>query len=358
MTAPVVLQPGQGPFPQADAVLLSDPTTALWGWLPNRDSRPVLTVEPGQTVTVDTVSHEGIHTDQGRDPVAFFARHGIERAGVLDDAIAIAGSALRHDPRVDGPHIVTGPIAVAGAMPGDLLRVDMLTLTPRVSYGIVSSRHGKGALTGELPVAPTVSTLCRVRDGFGVIDGGAHEITFPLRPFLGIVAVAPDTSERVHSVPPGAHGGNLDLSLLVEGSTLFLPVRVPGALLSVGDPHYAQGDGEVALTAFEAPLRATMRLSLVPAAEVAGRFGDLAGPYAETPDYLVPIGLDVDLDVAVQHATRAALALLTRRFGVPTQTAYAYLSAAADLSVTQVVDQVKGAHFRIPRAHFAAWAGQ
>jgi acetamidase/formamidase len=358
VTAPVTLQPGQGAFPASDAVLLSDPTTALWGWLPNRDSRPVLTIEPGQTVTVDTVSHEGIHSDQGRDPVEFFARYGIDRADVLDDAIAFARSALPHHPRFDGPHVVTGPIAVAGAMPGDLLRVDMLTLTPRVSYGIVSSRHGKGALPGELPVPPSVSTLCRVRDECGVIDGGAHDITFPLRPFLGIVAVAPDTSERVHSVPPGAYGGNLDLALLTEGSTLYLPVQVPGALLSVGDPHYAQGDGEVALTAFEAPLRATMRLSLVPAGEVKARFGDLAGPYAETPDFLVPVGLDIDLNVAVQQATRAALSLLTHRFGVPTQTAYAYLSAAADLSVTQVVDQVKGAHFRIPRAHFSEWAGE
>ncbi|MCU1676998.1 MAG: amdA [Frankiales bacterium] len=355
MTDSVCLQPGQGHVPESDALLLSDPATTRWGWLPNRDSRPVLTITPGQTVTVDTVSHEGIHTDQGRDPIAFFGRYGIDARDVLDDAIAIARSSLRHDPRVDGAHIVTGPIAVAGALPGDLLRIDMLALTPRVSYGIVSSRHGRGALPGELPETPTVSTLCRVRDGNGVIDGGAHEITFPLRPFLGIVAVAPDTSDRVHSVPPGAHGGNIDLALLTEGSSLFLPVRVPEALLSVGDPHYAQGDGEVALTAFEAPLRATMRVSVVPAAHVAARFGELVGPYAETPDYLVPMGLDADLDVAVQHATRAALSVLTRRFGLPKQTAYAYLSAAADLSVTQVVDLVKGAHFRIPRAHFAAW---
>jgi acetamidase/formamidase len=349
------LEPGDGPRTPPEVLLTSDPATVHWGWLPNRSSRPVLRVEPGATVTIDTVSHEGILADQGRDPVAFFGRYGVDPSLVLDDAIAIAASRRSNDHAVDGPHIVTGPIAVEGARPGDVLRVDMVRLTPRTAYGIVSNRHGRGTLP-ELPGGPpVVSTFCRTANGDGLIAAGAHDIVFPLRPFLGIVGVAADTDEPVHSVPPGRHGGNLDLALLTAGATLYLPVQVPDALLYVGDPHFAQGDGEVALTAFEAPLRATLRVDVVPAGEARDRFGPLAAPFAETPELLVPMGLDADLDVAVQHATRAALRLLEHRFGIDTATAYAYLSAAADVSVTQVVDRVKGAHIRIPRRHFAAW---
>ncbi|MDQ1681089.1 MAG: hypothetical protein QOI42_1948 [Frankiaceae bacterium] len=355
MIARVALQSGAGPYPTADHVLGSDLGSISWGWLPNRSSRPVLRVAPGDTVTIDTVSHEGILADQGRDPVAFFGRYGVDRSLVLDDAIAIAASGRANDQRVDGPHIVTGPIAVDGARPGDVLRVDMVQLTPRTAYGIVSNRHGRGTLP-ELPGGPAVvSTFCRAADGDGLIAAGRHDIAFPLRPFLGIVGVAADTDDPVHSVPPGRHGGNIDLALLTEGATLYLPVQVPDALLYVGDPHFAQGDGEVALTAFEAPLRATLRVGVVPADEARDRFGPLAAPFAETPELLVPMGLDADLDVAVQQATRAALRMLEHRFGIDTATAYAYLSAAADVSVTQVVDRVKGAHIRIPRRHFAAW---
>lgn len=332
------------------------PTTTGWGWLPARGSREVLRVASGDVVVLDTISHEGILGDQGRDPVVFFARHGIGEGDVLEDAVALAASGRRHDLAVDGPHVVTGPVAVDGARPGDVLRVDMLSLARRTDYGIVSSRHGRGTLPGELPTTPgTVSTMCRVRGGVGTIESGAHRITFPLGPFLGLVGVVADTAAPLHSVPPGAHGGNLDLALLTEGSSLYLPVQVPGAMFYAGDPHYAQGDGEVALTAFEAPLRATVRLTVVPAS-VAGRtLGALAGPYAETPDLMVPIGLDADLDVAVQKATRSAIALLGLRFGVAPDTAYAYLSAAADVCVTQVVDRVKGAHLRIRRGDFAGW---
>ena len=109
-------------------------------------------------------------------------------------------------------------------------------------------------------------------------EGGERVVEFPLAPFLGTMGVAVAADERPHSVPPGAHGGNIDINLLTEGAVLYLPVQVPGALAYVGDPHFAQGDGEVALTALEASLRATLRFDVVPRAEALAEFGEIAGP--------------------------------------------------------------------------------
>ena len=150
-------------------------------------------------------------------------------------------------------------------------------------------------------------------------------------------------------MPPGPYGGNIDIRLLGVGSTLFIPIEVPDAMFFVGDPHFAQGDGEVALTAFEAPLRATVRLRVLGAAEVPAR-----RIHAMTPDFLIPIGLHVDLNEAMRECVRCALDLLEGGFGVDRPTGYAYLSAAADFAVTQVVDRVKGVHGMISRADLPA----
>ncbi|WP_423921630.1 acetamidase/formamidase family protein [Frigoribacterium sp. 2-23] len=356
------LQPGSGDIP-ADLYLPATPGTTLWGRLPCAADEAVLTVESGQQVTVDTLSHEGLLDDQGRDPVRFFGAHGIAAEGVLEDAIAIAASSSSgRDAAVDGPHVVTGPIAVRGARPGDLLKITVLRTTPRVPYGIVSNRHGRGALAGEYPLGDlTVSTFAAVDhepDGslvgtMPVTPGGDHLVRFPLRPFLGIMGVAVAGDARPHSVPPGVFGGNIDINLLTEGASLYLPVQVDGALAYVGDPHFAQGDGEVALTAMEASLRVTLQFDVVPRDEALAMFGEITGPLAETADYLVPTGLDEDLDEAVKACVRAAIALLEARFGMDRTLAYAYLSAATDFDISQVVDLVKGVHARIRVADFA-----
>ncbi|GAA4267536.1 acetamidase/formamidase family protein [Frondihabitans peucedani] len=358
-----VLQPGSGPIP-APLYLPASEANTLWGWLPCETDRAVLTIDPGDVVTIDTVSHEGILDDQGRDPVAYFARHGVPAEAVLDDAVAIAASEGRRDPAVDGPHGVTGPIAVRGAEPGDVLTMTVLEATPRVPYGVISNRHGRGALAGELPrgeLGLSVSVFASVEDdpsGGGLVGrlprtpGGPVSVSFPLRPFLGIMGVAVAGPERPHSVPPGSHGGNIDINLLVAGTSLHLPVQVPGALAYVGDPHFAQGDGEVALTAMEASLRATIRFDLVKRQDARALFGEISGPLAETADYLVPTGLDEDLDVAVQKCVRAALDLLEARFGMEESLGYAYLSAATDFDISQVVDLVKGVHARIRVSDF------
>lgn len=353
MTA--VLQAGSGPQRSA-TYLPAEPDTVLWGRLPCAADAPVLTVEPGTEVTIDTISHEGILEDQGRDPRAFFGRHGVDE--VLADAIALAAADVPRTFGVDGPHVVSRPIRVQGARAGDLLAMTVVETLPRVPYGVISNRHQRGALPGEYPLDGLVSsTFATVEDGCGVLPlrvGGPPAVRFPLAPFLGIMGVAVAGDVRPHSVPPGPHGGNVDIRLLTPGATLYLPVQVDGALAYVGDPHFAQGDGEVALTAMEAPLRATVRLDVVAREEALTRFGELAGPLAETAEYLVPTGLDEDLDTAMRNCVRAAIALLQARFGMEPQLAYAYLSAATDFDISQVVDVVKGVHARIRKADFAA----
>lgn len=354
-----VLQPRQEEA-DGERYLSAAPQNVLWGRLPCATDRAVLEISSGETVTIDTVSHEGILEDQGKDPLAYFGAHGVPAEAVLDDAIAIA-TTLSRDPDHDGPHVVTGPIRVTDARPGDLLRITVLRLEPRVPYGVISNRHGKGALAGELPrSAGPVSVFTAVAQRptglVGVLpvhEGGPALVEFPLEPFLGTMGVAVADAERPHSVPPGAHGGNIDIKLLTEGATLYLPVQVPGALAYVGDPHFAQGDGEVALTAMEASLRATLRFDVVPRAEALSEFGEVLGPLIRTPEYLVPTGLDPDLDVAMRNCVRAALGLIRARWGLDEHLAYAYLSAATDFDISQVVDIVCGVHARIRESDFA-----
>ncbi|CAN5180804.1 MAG: acetamidase/formamidase family protein [Nocardioides sp.] len=347
------LQPGVGPIRSA-TYLPSGVDSVLWGRLPCSTDSPVLRVDPGTEVTVDTISHEGILEDQGRDPRKFFESHGAGE--VLSDAIELASSAYPRTFGVDGPHVVSRPVEVAGARVGDLLAITVVETLPRVPYGVISNRHGKGALPGEFPLSgETFSAFARVEGGRGVLPlapGSDRTVRFDLHPFLGIMGVAVAGDKRPHSVPPGPHGGNLDISLLTVGSTLYLPIQVDGALAYVGDPHFAQGDGEVALTAMEASLRATVRLDVIAREDAATQFGELAGPLAETSQFLVPTGLDLDLDVATANCVRAAIGLLQARFGMDPSMALAYLSAATDFRISQVVDLVKGVHATIRKADF------
>jgi len=350
-----VLQPGFGP--RRGLYVPCETKNLSWGWILPAGSEPLATVRPGETVCVDTISHEGVLEDQGRDPLSFFGGFGVAEHEVLEDAVALARSSVAHDQGRDGPHVITGPIWVEGAEPGDLLCVEVLELWPRVPYGIVSNRHGRGALPGQMPQPGPDGVVPQVVCRFATADweaGKARMLTpegtgmsFPLRPFLGLVAVAPG-DRPAHSVPPGPHGGNLDVRLLGVGSRLYLPVQAPGALLQVGDPHFAQGDGEVALTALEGSLRALLRLDLIKGAAPAWGL-----PYGETGDAWLIAGLDEDLDEAVKKATWAALSFVCERTGADRASAYAWLSVAADLVVSQVVDQVKGVHFVLPKKWMA-----
>ena len=364
----MILNPGEGRI-CGEHYLPATPETISWGWWPNVDTPPVLSVNDGTVITVDTLSHEGILEDQGRDPVAFFAARGVPRLEVLHDAVEVAWN-VHHTFGVDGPHVVTGPVEVQGTEPGDLLRVDLLGFALRVPYGVTSNRHGLGALPGEMPdgsepadtltpSAPqgTVSVFTEVEgdavSGTAVLRYGQDQaVRYPVAPFLGMMGVAPDTSEPVATRPPGGHGGNLDIKHLVSGTTLYLPVQVPGAGFAVGDPHFAQGNGEVALTALEGSLRADMRLSVLRGAEARRACGLVENPLAETESHWIPVGLHSDLDEAMRNAVREALRFCETRLGLPRYVAYAYLSCAADFEVSQVVNDVKGVHCLIAKRDF------
>lgn len=362
-----ILQPGAH-LPAGLKYLPSTVENVMWGRLPCAADSPVLHIDSGDLVVIDTISHEGVLEDQGRDPLAYFRGHGVEGEQVLTDAIHLAASNHRREPRHDGPHINTGPIWVNGAVPGDLLKISIETVQRRVPYGIISNRHGKGALPQEYPKGErTVSVFAAVEElldrssgrsqARGVISpwaGAERTLSFELAPFFGTLGVAVAGDTRPHSVPPGTHGGNIDIKLLTQGSAVYLPVKVAGALAFVGDPHFAQGDGEVALTAMEASLRGHLRFEVIPREEALGLFGDQVGPLAETNEFLIPTGMDEDLDVAVQNCVRNALALLQARWGLDAEHAYAYLSAATDFNISQVVDIVKGVHARVRIADFAA----
>lgn len=349
----------------------STTNTIMWGYLPNRLTPPVASINSGDIVVFDTVSHEGILEDQGRDPLKYFGEHGYAKEFVLEDAVDIAGSDLEHDFFKDGPHIVTGPVEIKGARPGDVLKVDIVKLEPRVPYGVISNRHGKGALVGEYPrrkALPNpsaefperfgnVSILSPVfkKDGsyFGRLASGDKNIVFPLNPFMGIMGVAPDKEFPIHSVAPQYFGGNLDVKDLIEGTSAYYRVNVDGAMFYTGDSHFNQGDGEVALTALEASVRATFKLTLLKQGSEAipGAFIDT--PLGETAEFWMPVGLDEDLNIAMQNATRESIRFLVNQYGISEEVALAYLSANTDFAVSQVVDKTKGIHAKIRKADFA-----
>ena len=350
--------------------------TIKWGYLPNATDAPLLTVPSGATVVFDTLSHEGLLEDQGRDPLKYFASHGVPAQMVLKDAIAITGSATPHDFSKDGPHIITGPVAVEGAEPGDVLKIDILAVQPRVPYGVISNRHGKGALPGEYPLGAkpeadasaaspekfhNVSVFTPIRKNKNgkweavMKNSRGEEITFPTVPFMGVMGVAAPTDAPVHSVPPGVYGGNMDINDLSAGTTVYMPVFVKGANFYTGDPHMAQGDGEVALTALEHSMRASFRLTLLKKgdARIPSASGSLEKPFGETKQHWITIGLHADLDEAMKDAVRESLRFLTEVLGMEPAVAYAYLSAATDYQVSQVVDRTKGVHGMIRKSDFA-----
>jgi acetamidase/formamidase len=172
---------------------------------------------------------------------------------------------------------------------------------------------------------------------------------------MGTMGVAPNVAGKPNSIPPGDYGGNLDIHYLTAGATLYIPVQLAGGMFFLADPHFAQGNGEVSLTAIEGSLRATLKLSILKAGDASiPNGGKQPGPFAETPDYWIAIGLDPDLNEAMKKSTREAIRFLSEKMGMDRATAFAYLSAAADFEVSQVVDRTKGVHALIRKKDFAA----
>lgn len=305
------------------ATLRPNVATVHWGFL-DAALPAVLEIAPGDEVRLGSLS--------GGAPEAPSAP-----GMTLRPELAAIHAAHAPSP---GPHILTGPIAVKGAEPGDALRIEILDVKLADDWGFNWIKPGKGALPEDFPVESLAHfAIDRTR---GVVRA-PWGLEIAARPFFGVIGVAPARG-RVTSVIPGPFGGNMDLKELTPGAVLHLPVFAPGALLSIGDGHAAQGDGEVCLTAVETGLEGRFRIDLVKAA-------GLAGPFAQTPDHLITMGFDEDLDEAMRAALRAMIAQIEARTGLSAINAYRLCSVAADLRVTQVVNVKKGVHAMLPRRY-------
>jgi acetamidase/formamidase len=307
-------------------VLLPDERTLHGSWDPSRP--PVLTVDPGTTVRIGTL-------DSGWSTGPYAGPDTLEGLGARPRHPA-------HDPAYG--HALTGPVAVRGAQPGQVLAVRIGDVVPG-AFGTTYCGLRATALNERLGVlaAPVVHrwTLDPVA-GIGRNQAG---LSVALRPFLGVIGVPPAEPGRHSTTPPYWHGGNLDCRELVAGATLYLPVTVPGALLSVGDGHAAQGDGEVSGTAIECPMeRVDLTLGVLP-----DLFGaPLTTPVARTPAGWVTMGVAGDLDEAMAIALEAMLDVLAALHRISRSNALALASVVVDLRVTLVVNEVVGVHAVLP----------
>jgi acetamidase/formamidase len=331
-SAPAAIKP--------DVTLGSRPDTVVWGYLSARVA-PALRIKSGATVRIDTMSHQGLLTKD--DPVTFFGAAGIKPEDVLQDAKDIY-TKVPH-PKGLGVHVLTGPIYIEGAAPGDALEVRVLDLEFRVPYGVNNTGPQSGVLPGLVPTPTPRIIKTDLQRKVALLPGG---IELPLSPFLGIMGVAPPPDLiLVSSGPPGRWGGNLDLRVLTVGSTLYLPVFNDGGLFYTGDPHGVQGDGEVDGGALEQSLTATLQFILH-----KGAGNSMHGPRAEDAANYYALGLDVDLDTAMKNAVRETVELLQEKAGLTAAEAYAVASMGVDFRVAEAVDSVQLIYGTIPKKFF------
>lgn len=297
--------------------------TCHWGFF-DAALPPVATVESGSEVTVRSVSGgpavlpgDGYHI-----PPELLEIHA---GGV---------------PAMPG-HILTGPVAVEGAMPGDVLQIDILDVQLRQDWGYNFIRPLSGTLPLDFQTMHHTTIPLDLARNEATMPWG---LKLPLAPFFGVMAVAPPPDwGRISTIEPRAHGGNLDNKELVAGTTLYLPVFAEGALFSCGDGHAAQGDGEVCVTAIETALEGRFRLTV-------RRDLDVTYPEAETPTHVITMGMHPDLDTCVEIALRRMISLVADRVGISRAEAYMLCSLAADLRITQTVNREKGVHMMLPKS--------
>ncbi len=346
---------------EADHHVPSRPQNLSWGWFPI-DKEPVLSIDSGETVRIETLTHAGATQDE--DPSTFLAGMGVPPEEVLDDVKEFWAS--REERPRDGRsgHVITGPIAIEGAEPGDMLEIQILEIETRVPWGVNNTSGSGGVFSPSYPGARPDDPPIDIPRGRHLIRTGevnGREVAFvadgvevPLAPFMGIMAVAPSpvigepgvtVAEVQSSRPPGPFGGNLDVKDLKVGATLYLPVFQPQALFYVGDPHGAQGDGEVSGTAIEQSLTGTFRF-------VLHKEVDIEGPRAENATHYLLMGIDLDLDRATRKATWAVVDFLVKEKGLASDKALSVASVAVDFRVSEVVDLTQVVTGFIPKNIF------
>lgn len=338
--------------PKALHQLKATPENVHWGYF-DPAIAPALRVQSGDLIQAEAVTHHA----------------GDAPSLMMDEGIWRLFKEIPPQTRNPGVHIMTGPIWVEGAKPGDMLEVRYLSMTPRNNYGANLAANW-GYLYKEFdekervtiyeldPNSQQASALyaydvkekylqpgrvfeCPECDREQTLQG----VRIPVRPHLGTAGVAPDIHGRVSTIPPGLHGGNIDNWRIGAGATMYYPVQVDGGLFSIGDPHVSQGDGEISGTAIESSLNVCMQIIL-------RKDFHFPSPLLETPEYWIVHGFDKDLNQAARNASLHMLQLLHEHQGLSRNDAYSLMSVAGDLGITQVVDDVQGAHLRIPRGVF------
>jgi acetamidase/formamidase len=335
---PVLVAQTPGPVTHR---LLATPDTVAIGYYWS-EAKPVLRIASGDIIDVDTLLTN--------------SPAGLARAGVPDDKIeaslkAITAAYPNGDPRKGpGGHILTGPVYVEGAEPGDALEVEMLSIDFNIDYGY-------NGCSNHIAVSPCDRTVPGGTTKIIPIDKNTMTAEFmpgiviPLRPFFGSMGVAPAVDAappngRISSNPPGRHAGNMDNKELVAGSKIWIPVFAAGALFEIGDGHGAQGDGEVDQTAIETSLRGKLKLTV--------RKGmTLNFPRAETPTDYIAMATDPDLKVAMTTAIQEMIDFLVETRGLSKMQAYQLISVAGNVAVTQIVDLPNvGVHVKMPKSIF------
>jgi acetamidase/formamidase len=313
----------------AEHTLLATPATVAWGYYSGQ-SKSVLSVKSGDTVRMQTLSTCG-------SPETMVAR------GVKAEDIPAYTYPIHKEVTDKGPggHILTGPIAIAEAEPGDVLEVQILKVEIDVNFACNGFGLGRGFLPMEYPYNRSkIIPLDRDR----MIGHFGPGIEIPLRPFFGSMGVAP-AGGKIDSAPPFAHAGNMDNKELVAGTTLYIPVAARGALFQAGDGHAAQGNGEVDITALETYLTGTFKF-------IVHKDRRLIWPRAETPEYFISMGFSKDLKEATELALKDMINFLVVEKKLSRDDAYMLASVAVDLNITQLVDGNVGVHAMCPKKIF------
>ncbi len=338
--------------------LKATPETCRWGFFDN-SLDPVLTIQSGDIVAFESLAH---HCGDAPDLM-------------LDEGTRAVYESIPESERVPGVHIMTGPIYIEGAEPGDALEVKVLDMKPRVPYGC-NFEANWGLLYKEFNEKEHVTiykadvesglakaefsypywTLCDVPGRItepGKVERKAclKDIYVPLRFHFGTAGVAPKECGRINTIPPGPFGGNLDNRNFIPGTSMIYPVQVKGGLFTAGDSHFAQGDGEIAGTAIEGSVNALLQFKLRKDIKL------INNPVLETPTHYSIHGLNEDLDEALRLCALEAIDFLCANKGLTREEAYSVLSVAGDFQITQVVDAVKGVHCMIPRSMFVPAKG-
>jgi acetamidase/formamidase len=317
---------------QATYTLKATPKTVAWGYY-DAKATPVLHVKSGDTVQIDTL----ITNSPKR----------LEDAGLPPEQVEQSLRDITDQVKDKGPggHILTGPIYVEDAQPGDVLEVKILAIKLAIPYAYNAFGPGRGYIPDDYPYAKMkIIPLDEKR----MIAKFAPGIEIPLHPFFGSMGDAPpESAGRFNSAPPWIMAGNLDNKDLVAGTTLYIPVHAPGALFEVGDGHAGQGDGEVDITALETSLVGTFQF-------IVRKDMHLKWPRAETPTHYITMGLNDDLNACATLAVREMIDFLVTEKHLSRDDAYMLASVAADLHITELVDGNKGVHMMIPKSIFVS----